>query len=242
MKKSIVVVAFALTAQFALSQTTIPSGIISFTSSSQSPTIVGNNQNTSKSLIISTGDGTPSTGSYIHMFPTNTSNYSNGSGNIDLCTVGTSSAGDGIVFTNYDPATSQWKRLLVARKDGKVLIGNNIWTNFSYPGTYNLYVENGILTEKVRVALRSTSHWADYVFSPDYEIMPLDKLKDFVKSNKHLPGVPSAEELTNEGLDIGKMQAKQMEKIEELTLYIIQLNEKILELENKLIDKSGKQQ
>lgn len=102
-------------------------------------------------------------------------------------------------------------------------------------GNYKLYVENGILTEKVKIALRNESEWKDSVFASDYSLMPLNEVESFVKENKHLPGIESAEELVKSGLDLGDMQAKQMGKIEELTLYVIEQN-KILEKQNKEIE------
>lgn len=108
--------------------------------------------------------------------------------------------------------------------NGNVLIGNpNISTASS---NYLLFVEKGILAEKVKVALSSTSDWADYVFAADYNLMPLNKVKTFVTQNKHLPGIPSAQQLVeDEGYDLGKMDAKLLEKIEELTLHMIRLAE-----------------
>lgn len=93
-------------------------------------------------------------------------------------------------------------------------------------------VEGGILTEKVKVALRSTANWADYVFANDYKLQPLKEVETFINENKHLPGVSSADELVKNGLDLADMQAKQMEKIEELTLYAIEQNKQI-EMQNK---------
>jgi hypothetical protein len=94
------------------------------------------------------------------------------------------------------------------------------------PGTYKLYVEQGILTEKVVVAVANSSAWADYVFVPEYKLMPLKEVKTFITENKHLPHVPSANEMVQSGLDLGKMDAKLLEKIEELTLYLIEQSEK----------------
>ncbi|MFK7781281.1 hypothetical protein [Psychroserpens sp.] len=108
----------------------------------------------------------------------------------------------------------------------------------NYPkdtGEYRLYVEGGVLTEKVKVALRSTADWADYVFADDYKLRSLNEVESFIKANKHLPGIASAKELTTNGLDLAKMQAKQMEKIEELTLYIIEQDKKV-EQQSKEID------
>ncbi len=117
--------------------------------------------------------------------------------------------------------------------NGKIYIGNlpNIPTT---TGNYKLYVEGGILTEKIKVALRSGMDWADYVFEDNYNLMSLYNLEKFIKKNKHLPNVPSAQTLKNDGIDITEMQAKQMEKIEELTLYIIEQNKQI-EKQNKEI-------
>jgi hypothetical protein len=94
-------------------------------------------------------------------------------------------------------------------------------------GNYKLFVEGGILTEKVKVALRSSANWADYVFAADYKLMPLKEVEKFVITNKHLPGIDSASELSKNGLDIAEMQSKQMEKIEELTLYLKKLKMKL---------------
>jgi len=100
---------------------------------------------------------------------------------------------------------------------------------------YRLIVQDGIITEKVKVALKSSKDWADYVFEPSYTLMPLDKVESFIKENKHLPNVPSAEELQKSGLDVTKTSAKMMEKIEELTLYLIELNKEVkaLKAENE---------
>ncbi len=105
---------------------------------------------------------------------------------------------------------------------------------------YRLYVQDGVMTEKVKVALKSTADWADYVFEPNYERMSLEKVEEFVKLNKHLPNVPSAEEMTKEGLDVTKTSAKLMEKIEELTLYMIELNKEVkaLKAENATLKKA----
>lgn len=64
---------------------------------------------------------------------------------------------------------------------------------------------------------------ADYVFEPDYALMPLSEVESFVKANKHLPEIPSAAEVKENGLNMGEMQNKLLQKIEELTLYVIEL-------------------
>jgi hypothetical protein len=108
------------------------------------------------------------------------------------------------------------------------------------PAGYRLIVQDGILTEKIKVALKSSvADWADYVFEPSYNLIPLEKVEEFVKENKHLPNVPSAEDMVNSGLDVAKTSAKLMEKIEELTLYMIEMNKEIktLKVENAKLRK-----
>lgn len=118
---------------------------------------------------------------------------------------------------------------------GFLAVGN-FETTFAMPtnNSYRLIVQDGIITEKIKVAVKGTPDWADYVFEPSYQLMPLDKVESFVKENKHLPNVPSAEDLVKNGLDVSQTSAKLMEKIEELTLYMIELNKEIkaLKLEN----------
>ncbi len=109
---------------------------------------------------------------------------------------------------------------------GNVRIGT-----VTMPGGYRLYVEQGILTEKVKVALKSSANWADHVFAPGYQLPPLSEVETFVKKNGHLPGIPSADALVKEGgVDVNNMFARQLEKIEELTLYIIEIKKEIAQL------------
>jgi hypothetical protein len=106
------------------------------------------------------------------------------------------------------------------------------------PAGYRLFVDKGILTEKVKVAIKTSADWADHVFNKDYPLMPLGQVEQYIRKNGHLPGIPSATEVVNEGIDLGKMNAKLLEKVEELTLYIIQLKketeQKIAALEKKV--------
>jgi hypothetical protein len=121
---------------------------------------------------------------------------------------------------------SEEAKLMQVKGTGQVLIGNT-----NTPSGYKLYVESGILTEKVKVAVKNTTNWADYVFDKKYKLLSLKEVEKYVKINKHLPNVPSAEEVVKEGIDMATMDAKLLEKIEELTLYVIQLNKKTEQLE-----------
>lgn len=130
---------------------------------------------------------------------------------------------------------------MLLKDDGKIGMGIDpaSCTN-AFAGGYRLYVKDGILTEKVKVANYCASNWADYVFDAAYKLRPLSEVEAFVKENKHLPNVPSALEIEKEGLDLADMQAKQMEKIEELTLYMIEMKKEIeiLKKENQVLRSS----
>lgn len=101
-----------------------------------------------------------------------------------------------------------------------IIIGEGISV---LPKGYGMYVTDGILTEKVKVAIKNSSDWADYVFNKDYKKMTLTEVEKFIKVNKHLPNMLSATEMVTEGNDLAKTDAKLLEKIEELTLYMIEM-------------------
>jgi len=84
-----------------------------------------------------------------------------------------------------------------------------------------------IRTKEVNVTL---SGWSDFVFDDDYELMPLSEVKQFITENKHLPHVPSEAEVIAKGVNIGEMNAILLQKVEELTLYILDLQKQINEL------------
>lgn len=75
---------------------------------------------------------------------------------------------------------------------------------------------------------------ADYVFKPNYKLMPLPQVEQFVKKNSHLCEIPSATEITKNGLSMGEMQNKLLQKEEELTLYIIELQKQINQLKQEM--------
>ncbi len=101
-------------------------------------------------------------------------------------------------------------------------------------GKYNLYVTGGILTEEIKVQLAGGPDWPDYVFASDYKLNTLQEVEQYIAKNQHLPDVPSAETVKKEGINVGEMNALLLQKIEELTLYTIQLEKKYNELESRL--------
>lgn len=96
---------------------------------------------------------------------------------------------------------------------------------------YKLLVKGKVLCEEVRVQLRSD--WPDYVFLPDYQLMKLEDLANYIEDYHHFPGVPSAGTIAKNGIDSGEMDKVLLEKIEELSLYILQLEQRLKVLENK---------
>lgn len=139
-------------------------------------------------------------------------------------------------FTHFNTTTNSWEIQAKITANGKFVIGNcNPWV-----GDYGLYVEKGILASQVKVALPNTNDWSDYVFNHDYKLMPLAKLKTYIAKHKHLPDVPSAQEVSEEGIDLGKMDATLLRKIEELTLYILAQDKKIQELEERVNNNNQK--
>lgn len=83
--------------------------------------------------------------------------------------------------------------------------------------------QGNVRLSQPRVQVARVADWSDKVFEPGYALQPLGEVEDFVKTNKHLPGVPSAEAMVADGMESAAFNAKLLEKIEELTLYLIEL-------------------
>ncbi|WP_320052047.1 hypothetical protein [uncultured Acetobacteroides sp.] len=94
-----------------------------------------------------------------------------------------------------------------------------------------LSVKGKVVASEIKVTDLGTI--PDYVFDPSYQLMDLKEVEDFTKENRHLPGIPSEAEFKKEGMDLATMNAKLLQKVEELTLYTIQLNKRVAELERK---------
>lgn len=117
-----------------------------------------------------------------------------------------------------------------AKIEGNILTDSNVGigtSNFTDgTDTYRLSVKGKIRAEEIRVY----NIWADYVFSPSYQLPTLEEVEAYIAKKGHLPNVPSAKEITEKGLELGEMAKIQQEKIEELTLYLIQQKKEIEKL------------
>lgn len=113
--------------------------------------------------------------------------------------------------------------------EGNVLIGTTIAQQ-----DYKLIVKGKIKAEELRL---STKDWPDYVFDSKYKLRSLSEVEKFIQQNKHLPDVPSEAHVVEEGVSVVEMQGKLLQKIEELTLYMIDQHKQIEELkkENKIL-------
>ncbi len=110
--------------------------------------------------------------------------------------------------------------------DGHTVITGNLRVgSVPNPSGYRLAVEGKIICSEVMVRL--VNNWPDYVFGKNYKLRSINEVENYIKKNNHLPGIPSAKTIEESGMSVGEMQRLQMEKIEELTLYIIELKKEI---------------
>ncbi len=139
-----------------------------------------------------------------------------------------SSGGDDIHFTNYKNA----KLHLLTNGQYRLSIGGNgnVGIGVTDP-THKLTVDGTISAKEVKV---STTPNSDYVFEPDYALLPIQEVETFVKQNKHLPDIPSSEEFKENGVGLGEMDDMLLRKVEELTLYVIELKK-----ENEILIKQA---
>ncbi|WP_447640671.1 MULTISPECIES: hypothetical protein [Chitinophagaceae] len=123
---------------------------------------------------------------------------------------------------NFQTASGQ----MVIHRDGNVGIG-------TLNPTAKLSVNGAVKAREVIVTVNG-SDWPDYIFRKDYKLPSLDSLSVQIAALNHLPGMPSAQEVKNNGIELGDMNRKLLEKIEELTLYILRQERRIKVLEQKI--------
>jgi hypothetical protein len=86
-----------------------------------------------------------------------------------------------------------------------------------------------------REVIVDLDNWPDYVFEKDYELQPLNEVEQYINEHKHLPNIPSAKEVETDGLNLGEMNKLLLQKVEELTLHLIE-QQKVLEAQQKRIE------
>lgn len=110
--------------------------------------------------------------------------------------------------------------------NGKLGIGTT-----SIPTGFDLAVAGKIIVTEVKV---EALPWSDFVFKDDYKLMSIASLKSYIQENNHLPDIPSEAEVQSEGISLGEMDALLLQKIEELTLYVIEIKEENEALKNEV--------
>lgn len=106
---------------------------------------------------------------------------------------------------------------VVSRNGQNVGIGTT--SNSALSSTYKLHVNGKIRAKEIVVE----TGWADFVFEKDYELRSLNDVEAFIEDNGHLPDVPSAAHVEENGVTVGEMEAILLRKVEELTLYVIEM-------------------
>ena len=125
--------------------------------------------------------------------------------------------------TNYYYANQvRAYRVLKIRPSNQVQIGLAGPPANSPHTDYRLAVDGKLVARSVFVT-QATANWADFVFAPSYALQPLPELEAYLKQNRHLPAIPSAAEVEKNGIDLGEMNARLLQSLEELTLHVIEL-------------------
>jgi hypothetical protein len=134
---------------------------------------------------------------------------------------------DGRIFlrSGNSPNWEGWRALLVSNEQGFYGIGTTTPTE-------KLSVNGKIRAHEIKVEM---ANWPDFVFKKDYPLMTLTELDSFIQLNGHLPNMPAAKEAERDGVDLGEMNRKLLQKIEELALHLIEKDKQIYKLEKRII-------
>lgn len=139
---------------------------------------------------------------------------------------GRSKAGSKLLNNNVLAVNSAGANLMLVKANGSVGIGTTDTKG------YKLAVNgSGVFT---RVVVKSYANWPDFVFNKDYDLPSLQEIEQYVTEHQHLPGIPSASDVDTDGVDLGDMNKKLLQKIEEQMLYIIEMNKKLVTLTNEM--------
>jgi len=153
-------------------------------------------------------------------------------------------SGTDLTMKTFLPMTNDWS-LYVGNSylpDGanlaiKAIENGNVGIGISSPSE-KLSVNGNIRAKEIKV---ETQNWPDYVFKSNYSLPSLEATEKHIKEKGHLPGIPSAAEAEEQGINLSEMNGKLLKKIEELTLYLIEMKKKQDQQELKIKELSGKQ-
>jgi len=149
--------------------------------------------------------------------------------------------GHAYISTGFDiasDATGYRNQRLTVLTNGNVGIGTTNTRGFK------LAVNGNIGADEIQV---KANYWSDFVFNDDYKLKDLEEVESFIEKNNHLPDIPSEQEVKDKGINLGDMDAKLLQKIEELTLYMIEQNKKTnkvikenKDLKNRIVELEAK--
>ncbi|UCJ06246.1 hypothetical protein KTO58_21605 [Chitinophaga pendula] len=140
---------------------------------------------------------------------------------------------DLVFSTSTGSTAADLKERLRIKDNGQVAIGTD------NPGGYKLAVGGSIGAQRLRVTMTG---WSDFVFHPSYSLISLQELQQFIRDNGHLPGIPTEREVLADGVDVGEMNKLLLQKIEELTLYLIEVNRKVEQQQERIKQLESRQE
>jgi len=138
--------------------------------------------------------------------------------------------GGKVSFVSRGSSVSDYSIISAVEQNNDKVFAGFTKESGSYTESFIVYGNGKIFSTEIHVQLPP---FPDYVFYKDYPLLPIKELKSYIIKNKRLPKMPSSKEVAENNIGLGLLATKQMEKIEELTLYIIELNERIEVLEKE---------
>lgn len=133
---------------------------------------------------------------------------------------------DGGGRSYYLQAGADYVELYDQSATGRIMLKNgNVGIGTLDTKGYKLAVAGNLIAEKIKVKL--VPNWPDFVFQENYPLRTLEETEAFIKTYQHLPEIPSAAEIKDNGQDVGEMNAKLLQKVEEMTLYLIDLQKQV---------------
>ncbi len=124
-------------------------------------------------------------------------------------------------------STIAWGNGLELFQNGTIYFHQKVGIGTNNPGSYRLAINGTVRAKEIRV----NTNWSDFVFDKEYALPSLSQVEAHILQHKHLPDIPSAAEVEAEGVELGKISSKLLQKIEELTLYVIEQDKRIQALE-----------